>query len=366
MESADEKQLSVPQTHAFESFDLADEEQIIAELAGRVTEKYVYELKGVKDPTTGQNVTGLSYAGTNWACREYAKRNEVIRIMGKQMEIDPIDPNYVVVLVTAQRYATNSDTGRETALDSTLGIKRQWIKMKKNIWENGKVVGEEIVPDPFFWEKGFSKAIRNAKQALIPTDIIKKIIQQALKAKQAGPSRDGETLQASRGQERAAAPQQPQKPAAAPSTAAAPPPAGGAGVEGGAVGASGTASKSAASQSAAAPAASAKPVQSKDTLIQKFEIVLKTAFNTQDGGAARQGLKKIAGTDKIGDLSESDLKKYGKVLQGVTKGTHKIADDGTHIVDAKTNEIVWGTKPEPAPAPKQETAAPAQPEEEFF
>lgn len=337
MESADEKQLSVPQTHAFESFDLADEEQIIAELAGRVTEKYVYELKGVKDPTTGQNVTGLSYAGTNWACREYAKRNEVIRIMGKQMEIDPIDPNYVVVLVTAQRYATNSDTGRETALDSTLGIKRQWIKMKKNIWENGKVVGEEIVPDPFFWEKGFSKAIRNAKQALIPTDIIKKIIQQALKAKQAGPSRDGETLQASRGQERAAAPQQPQKPAAAPSTAAAPP-----------------------------PAASAKPVQSKDTLIQKFEIVLKTAFNTQDGGAARQGLKKIAGTDKIGDLSESDLKKYGKVLQGVTKGTHKIADDGTHIVDAKTNEIVWGTKPEPAPAPKQETAAPAQPEEEFF
>jgi hypothetical protein len=354
MEPSDEKQLSVPQAHDFEVFDLADEEQIIAEISGRVTEKYVYTFK-----QGGQEVTGLSYAGTNWACREYAKHGEVIRVIGKpEIVLDPTDPNYIVVVVTSQRFAINQETQRETPLDTTLGVKRQWRMMKKNKYENGQVVGEEIVPDPFFVEKAFSKAIRNSKQALMPVDLVKRLISEAIKIKHSGPPRSGSTPPKAppAAPAKAAAPQQqPQKPAAAaPSTAAAPPPA------------DGTAAKPAASQSAAAPAASAKPVQSKDTLIQKFEIVLKTAFNTQDGGAARQGLKKIAGTDKIGDLSEGDLKKYGKVLQGVTKGTYKIADDGTHIVDAKTNEIVWGTKPEPAPAPQQGNAAPVKADEEFF
>lgn len=353
MEPADEKQLAVPQTHDFEVFDLADEEQIIAEISGRVTEKYVYTFK-----QGGQDVTGLSYAGTNWACREYAKHGEVIRVIGKpEIVLDPTDPNYIVVVVTSQRFAINQETLRETPLDTTLGVKRQWRMMKKNKYENGQVVGEEIVADPFFMEKAFSKAIRNSKQALMPVDLVKKLISEALKSKQSGAPRGGSTPSKASpaAPAKAAAPQQPQKPAAAPSTAAAPPPADVA------------ASKPAVQQSEAAPAAPAKPGQSKDTLIQKFEIVLKTAFNTQDGGAARQGLKKIAGTDKIGDLSEDDLKKYGKVLQGVSKGTYKIADDGTHVVDVKTNEVVWGTKPEPAPEPPQKTdAAPAKPEEVFF
>lgn len=210
METPDEKQLAVHTSHDFEVFDLADEEQILAELGGRVTEKFVYELKGVKDPITGLNVTGLSYAGTNWACREYAKHGEVIRVIGKpEVIVDPTDPNYIVVVITAQRFAVNSETQRETPLDTNFGVKRQWRLMKKNKYENGQVVGEEIVQDPFFFEKAFSKSIRNAKQSLIPTDVVKQLIQRAIKAKQSGPARDSGSTP-------------PKAPPAAPAKAAAP------------------------------------------------------------------------------------------------------------------------------------------------
>lgn len=168
----------VAQADAYESFELADEDQIIGELSGRVTEKYIYTFR-----QDGQDVTGLSYAGTNWACREYAKQGEAIRITKVEKEPDPFDPDYVLVTVYAQRFAINRDNGKETPLDNTVVTKRQWRFMDKKKFENGQVVGREQVPDKFFWEKAVSKGVRNAKQALMPTDFVKKIIQRALEGK---------------------------------------------------------------------------------------------------------------------------------------------------------------------------------------
>lgn len=165
-----EKKGLAPQNQdPYEVMDLADEEQILAEMAGRVLDRYVYSFE-----QDGQTVRGLSYAGVNWACREYAKRGEVIRIVGSpEIVQDPTDPEYVIVTVTAQRFAVHPDTGRETPLDSAVGAKRQWTKMRLR---DGRVV-----PNKFFLESAISKAQRNAKAALFPSQFVAEMIDAALK-----------------------------------------------------------------------------------------------------------------------------------------------------------------------------------------
>ena len=344
--------LAVVENH-HEIFDLADEDQIVAELQGRVTDKYVYELKGMRGED-GKPIVGLSYAGTNWACREYAKRGEIIRVDKNAIDyqVDPTNDQYVLITVIAQRFALNMETGKEIPLDTAPGLKRQWTKMKRGVWENSVKVRDEIVDDPFFWEKGLSKATRNAKQALIPTDIVKELIAKALEQKNNPSARPAAAAPAGKGgqrppaQNRGAAP--PQGPASQASPAPAPPGAAGAPPPGG-------------GQQASAPAggaASPKPgaTQTKDSLVQMFDVVLKAALKTQDVPVARAALKKLLGTDKITDLSEADLRKYGKILQGVPQGIFKIAEDGTHITD-KDGNVVCGAKP--ATPPPAADAAPA-------
>jgi hypothetical protein len=337
------KALIVPEHEAFEVFDLADEEQIVAEIAGRVTEKFVYTFK-----QQGKEVTGLSYAGTNWACREYAKHGEIFRCIGKpDVVLDPTDPDYIVVVVTVQRFRVDQETGRETALDSTFGVKRQWRKMKKNRYdEQGNIIGEEIVPDGFFFEKGFSKAIRNGKQALIPTDIIKKLIQEALKMKNAGPARASES-KVSPKQAPAGKPSPPPK---AEPKAATPPVASGTPAQAAAT----PPPKAAPEQSAPAPAAAAPAKQDKGTLVQKFIVAAKRCFGT-DEKAVEEGLKKL-GITVINDLSEEVIIKFGKILQDVPKGKYKVVDDGLRIVDGD-GKTVMGQEPKPEPAP---ASAPAE------
>lgn len=353
MPEASEKQVALPAEHT-DMFELADEHQIISELQGRVTEKYVYELKGMKDER-GQPITGLSYAGTNWACREYAKRGEVIRIVGKpEFALDPTDPDYVLVSVMAQRFSVHPETGRESALDTAPGLKRQWRKMKKNIWEKGQKVGEEFFEDPFFWEKGLSKATRNAKQALIPTDIVKQIIEHALKNKQThGVPPDGShgrsrTAPSKGTPARTAPPRDPQT--ATPPAASGSAPPQGAAQTGPPAGAP---SKGAPAEDSASPKG-----QGKDVLIQKVDIVLKAALQTQDGAVARQVLKNLTGSDKIGEMSEDDLKKYGKILQGVPKGIYAFSEDRSHVYEVQGGDVVWGTKPAEGAAPPPQDVPP--------
>jgi hypothetical protein len=112
-------------------------------------------------------------------------------------------------------------------------------------------------------------------------------------------------------------------------------------------------------KAAPAKAAAAKP--NKEALVQKFGVVLRNAFNTQDENLARQFLKAVSGTDKITDFTEEDLNKYGRVLQGVVKGVNKISDDKTQIIEIATGKAVWG----PAPAPSPEKPA-GQPDGDLF
>jgi|FLYN01.1.fsa_nt_gi hypothetical protein len=202
----------VHQQDQYELMELADEEQILAEMAGRALDRYVYHFN-----QDGQTVRGLSYAGVNWACREYAKRGEVIRIVGKpEIVQDPTDPEYVIVCVTAQRFAIHPETGRETPLDSAVGAKRQWKNMRLR---DGR-----IVPNKFFLESAISKAQRNAKAALFPSQFVAEMIDAALKAPSPGgapkpsrpaPAGDGEVKGRRQGEP---APSEPSAPPPAPKT----------------------------------------------------------------------------------------------------------------------------------------------------
>lgn len=351
----EERKLAVVEHESFEAIELADEELIVAEIAGRVTDKFVYEMKGMR-ADNGEPVIGLSYAGTNWACREYAKQGECIRVMGRpEILPDPLNPQYVVAVVTVQRFAIDPETKRETPLDSTFGIKRQWSMMKKKKWENGVCVGEEVIPDPFYMEKSLSKAIRNGKQALIPTDVVKKLISRALEVKGRGPGRPPGSggKQAAAAKPAPAQPAQPVQPQQASKPEEAKP-------------AQATPAQTAKPEEPKAPPAQAAPAAapartpitpdqavvkgSKDALVQKFEVVLKKAMGTTDSLLARQFLKAISGTDRINDFSEEDLTKYGRILQGIGKGLYKLAEDKSHITEAATGKVVWGSVPAAAPA----------------
>jgi len=364
---AESTELAVAPDHeVFEQLDLADEQQIIAEMSGRVTDKFVYTFK-----QNGQNVDGLSYSGTNWACREYAKRGEVIRIVDKSFTVDETNPEYVIVTVIAQRYAVNGETGKEVALDNTIGVKRQWRMMKKKKYdEGGREAGYEIVEDPFFWEKATSKAIRNAKQGLIPVDIVKELIKKALEKKN-GQEIQTRAPQGKQGGGRAQQPQKPQQQASTPppsggaSETAPPPPSSATGTPQQQANpqtgqAAGTPPAPPAGSSTPPPAGgAAKTPPSRDVTNQKFESVLKTALGTLDPDKAREGLKALTGISKISELPDDKLKTIGNLLNGVIKKTNRV--EGHKILAVSDGKALW-TGPEPAAAA---TPSAGQPEGSF-
>lgn len=318
-----------PDTEIFELCEREDEDQILAELAGRVSDKYVYEF-----PSSDGPVTGLSYQGTNWACREFAKHGEVIRIVSKpEIQIDPIDGEYIIVSVVAQRFAVNQETGKEIALDSRVGVKRQWTKMQKK-------AGGDIIPNKFFIEHGVNKAQRNALQALLPTDFVKKVIQQALNQKK------NPKGTAPAGQKPAPRPAAPAAPAVTPGAAAA-----GAGAAPAPRQTTPTLGAAPAKPAAAAqppadqkpPAQPAKAADPLGTVRQKFWATLKKAANTTDDNAARALLKQLVGVDKVSALPEAALKSLGNALIGVNTGHNEMSEgpNGACIIDKSTGAILY-------------------------
>lgn len=322
--------------------DLADEDQIIAEISGRVTDKYIYEMKGVKDER-GNPVIGLSYAGTNWACREFARQGEVIRVIKWQDQSTPDEPEYYKIAVLAQRFVVDKETGKELALDTNVAGKRQWKLMKKIKWVNGERAGEEIVPDPFAWEKCLSKATRNAKQTLMPTEMVKKLVSKALEGKngqavgRSAPRSQAKTPEGTKpvasasGGSTATKPEEAKKPA----VATAPP----------------TQTATGPTQTTAPSESAAKPKMSKDVLIQKLDAVTKMLFQTQDGAVARQKLAAITGKASPSDLSEEQIKNLGNAINAVVKKTAAI--EGNDIIRSADKSVLW-KGPE---VPKQEAPA---------
>lgn len=155
-------------THSFALavFDDAEDDEIVSALSGQITRSWVYEF-----PMDGETKRGISAVGVEEASGEMAKHGEAIRVIDLKIEYE--DEEEARFLVQAGRYAISAD-GREALLDVTIRGKRQ---SKKETRRNGGVV-----VDKFWYEKGVTKAVRNAKLALLPEYAKTHILAEAVKA----------------------------------------------------------------------------------------------------------------------------------------------------------------------------------------
>ncbi len=150
----------------FQVMDYLDDRQILAELEGRIIDKWVYHF-----PQEGQEIWGLSKVGVDMACREMARMGEALREEEVKWEVDPTDNNFVLFKAYALRVVVAKD-GTEIALNKAIGTKRQC----RFIMAKG-VVSARL--NNFWFEQGSMKALRNAKQRLISEEIRAKIIAMA-------------------------------------------------------------------------------------------------------------------------------------------------------------------------------------------
>jgi len=161
----DEKEAIEPREphDIFQMFDSLDDDAIVAELEGRFTEVAVYHFPG----EGGKEVWGIGKVGIDICVSEMAKKGIAVRDDDITWAIDPTDPAYVIFKGKAHRHFIGKD-GAEAEVDSAIGVKRQWTKLKRR--------DGSIMPDPFWAEKGAMKAIRNARMRLIPEDIKAQVI----------------------------------------------------------------------------------------------------------------------------------------------------------------------------------------------
>ena len=149
-----------PGTDALVKIEELETQAIIAGLEGRVTKTWVYDI-----PKVGVN---LSVIGVEQAAREMAKRGEAIRevsvVLSDQNDFEAF------FIAQAKRYAVNAQ-GVEVELDSAIRGKRQpkFIRLKS---------GEHQF-NPHWYEVGITKAIRNAKLALIDEEVRQHVIAEA-------------------------------------------------------------------------------------------------------------------------------------------------------------------------------------------
>jgi hypothetical protein len=151
------------------AMDRLDDTQIINELEGRVSKVWVYQFQ-----QDGKTVEGLSKVGVDQACIEMSQRGQVIREGGLSYSQDPVDPRYILFSAEASKYMVNKD-GIEIMLDKVLGTKRQCVNI---VTRDG--ISDRV--NPFWYEQGAMKALRNARMRLIGEDTRAKIITLAREA----------------------------------------------------------------------------------------------------------------------------------------------------------------------------------------
>lgn len=153
--------------NVFLAFDRLDDMQIVAEMKGACLEQYVYRFS-----EGGQTVVGLSKKGTDDATRLMAVRfGEALREL--DCEIEAQDENDAFIRARVSRVVIKED-GSEFTADTAFGHKRQskWINLRNG---NRK-------PNLFWYEQGTAKALRNARQRMMPEPIKQQIIQEYVKA----------------------------------------------------------------------------------------------------------------------------------------------------------------------------------------
>jgi len=159
----EEKALVTQNRDPYQIMDSLDDALIEAEIENRIVNTWVYAFTG----SDGKFQSGLSKIGVDACCTEMAKTGHVIREGEVKFAPDPISSEHILFQGPATRYAINRE-GQEVKMESVNGTKRQWIRMKL---KTGKVID-----DPFWFEKGAMKALRNARARLIPEEIRTKII----------------------------------------------------------------------------------------------------------------------------------------------------------------------------------------------
>jgi hypothetical protein len=121
----------------FEEADRLDEDQIIAELKGKVIEEYFYE---IPDKTTGKVTIGLSWAGTKWMAAKSADEGHPLSVEHVEIIESPDGLTYRAI-------ATVKDLNTGQKLQ---GVYEQDRLLRRGVWEGKKKVGEEIVMTPVF------------------------------------------------------------------------------------------------------------------------------------------------------------------------------------------------------------------------
>lgn len=158
-----EKTEKVKEVDPFVIMDRLDDEAFLEEMKGRVVDTWAYSF--FQD---GKEVTGLSKVGVDQACREMAKGGEVIREEKVEYAVDPTDKRFMLFVGTACRLVVSKD-GKEVCLDRTIGTKRQCIYI---ITRDG--ITDRV--NPFWFEHGAMKALRNARMRLLSEEIKTKVI----------------------------------------------------------------------------------------------------------------------------------------------------------------------------------------------
>ena len=144
----------------YQAMDFADDDQILSEIQGKgaeIADEWIYTFR-----SGGKEVTGLSWMGTKNAIY-YFRRKKMADLYITDMEFieDPTDKEYMLFKARCEDKINGG---------GIWGVKRQWTKMKLR--------DGSVVVDPFWYEKGTSKAQRNAMQAMMPADWITKLIKE--------------------------------------------------------------------------------------------------------------------------------------------------------------------------------------------
>lgn len=150
-------------------FDVAT---LTADTNPEIVETWCYAFR-----QAGAIVLGVSVKGVQAAVREMAKHGEVARLEELRETFE--DEREVRLVGTAVRYLVNSD-GVQIAVDRSIRALRQSKVQVVGVWEgtgeSRRRVGEREEPDPKWYEKAYSKAVRNVLLPLVRQDAVSVII----------------------------------------------------------------------------------------------------------------------------------------------------------------------------------------------
>lgn len=159
-----------------QEIDEKDERQVLAELAGETVAEYVYEFdvwEWVPQPGGGKKKQKVRKAKLSWV-----GTREVARDRGNIVLSDPL----VTETEDSFRFMVKAtDLKRNFSVFGGVHVPKQ-MKINETDQKTGEITGFHMESDPFVFQKGLSKAQRNALTYVIPATFALKMIDHYLKA----------------------------------------------------------------------------------------------------------------------------------------------------------------------------------------